>query len=102
MSDDRRVGHKLYRSKRWQKVRQIYLLEHPFCERCQRMGIIVAATQVHHRIWLTEQNLQDPSIALASENLEALCDVCHAKEHHASSDVADDLMFDADGNLRRC
>ena len=71
------------------------------CERCAAVGIIKPAKQVHHRIWLTDENLQDPSVALASENLEALCDECHAREHHAQSEVADGLQFNADGDLVR-
>jgi 5-methylcytosine-specific restriction endonuclease McrA len=63
------------------------------------MGIYVPATQVHHKIWLTEENINDPSVTLNLDNLEALCEVCHAKEHHAAIDVGEDLRFDADGNL---
>lgn len=94
-----RVGHKLYRTSAWKKVRCAYLSEHPVCERCKALGRIRPATQVHHRIHLTEQNVGDPNVSLNFENLESLCDECHAKEHHAIGDVREGLQFDADGNL---
>ena len=34
--------------------------------------------------YLTEQNVNDPYIALSWDNLEALCQDCHNKEHHRS------------------
>ena len=36
---------------------------------------------VHHKIYLTEQNINDPRIALDFGNLEALCRQCHEEEH---------------------
>lgn len=94
-----RVGKKLYRSGAWKKLRQAYLSEHPMCERCARVGRIRPATQVHHKIHLTPENVDDPNIALNMSNLESLCDECHAKEHHSAGEVAAGLQFDAEGNL---
>lgn len=54
---------------------------------------------MHHRIWLTPENINDPSVSLNFDNLELLCQDCHNKEHHGSEVVADGLMFDEEGNL---
>lgn len=63
------------------------------CERCGR-----AAHIVHHRKYITPQNISDAAVTLAWDNLETLCMDCHNAEHGGSI-CADDLCFDADGNL---
>lgn len=71
-----------YKSKRWQHARAAYLKSRQeLCERCLRRGLITPATMVHHKIYLTEQNINDPRIALDFGNLEALCRQCHEEEH---------------------
>lgn len=65
----RRAGRKIYSTKRWAMTRRHYLSGHPFCEAC----CLRLATQVHHRIDLSEGGAPyDPS------NLEALCAPCHS------------------------
>lgn len=71
-----------YSSKAWQQVRRTYKQsKQGLCERCLANGLIVPADEVHHKIRLTKQNINDPSIALNFSNLEALCESCHDKEH---------------------
>lgn len=65
------------------------------CQRCGRPAKIV-----HHRVWLNEQNINDPDITLNAELLEPLCQECHTKEHlQNGGDTADGLTFDANGHL---
>lgn len=45
------------------------------CERCGKRG-----TEVHHKIPLTDENLDDPNISLNLDNLELLCTECHNRE----------------------
>jgi hypothetical protein len=54
---------------------------------------------VHHKVYLTENNITGPEIALGFENLEALCDTCHQLEHHKGEAVPDGMYFDAEGML---
>lgn len=89
-----------YNSKAWAKCRRAYLSEHPYCERCQAAGQIVPAEHVHHKIWLTEENISDPTVTLNPDNFEALCHDCHTREHRAAGVVGDDLFFDSSGELR--
>lgn len=70
-----------YISPEWRACREAYLKRHPLCERCAGQGIAEPATQVHHRIRLTPDNLRDPGVALNPRNLEALCETCHRQEH---------------------
>lgn len=84
-----------YKSKAWRQCRDAYFIfRHGLCERCSSPGKIV-----HHKIWLTPQNIGDPNVSLNHEHLELLCQDCHNKEHHGSDAVGDGLRFDEFGNL---
>lgn len=97
----RSIPTSFYKSTAWRKTRAAFLLEHPYCERCMAAGILRPAEHVHHKTHLTMANYKDPSVSLAWDNLEALCQDCHNREHFAQSDLPDDLHFDADGNVSR-
>lgn len=58
---------------RWQKIRAAYLARHPLCERCKNDGKTTAAYLVHHKDRNSRNN--------RSDNLEALCSICHDNEH---------------------
>lgn len=87
---------RFYRSAKWKKCRDgYYNTKNGICERCGGLG-----TQVHHRIYLTDENLKDPTVALNWENLELLCDKCHAEEHHGGGfQTAEGLRFNEEGDL---
>jgi 5-methylcytosine-specific restriction endonuclease McrA len=83
-----------YHSKDWIDTRRAYLIsQHYLCERCGE-----PAKVVHHKHYLTKQNINNADIALNWDNLEALCQDCHNKEHHAAADTRR-YKFDADGNI---
>ena len=65
-----------YVSNEWHKCRSAYLKYQPLCERCG-----MPAQHVHHKQRITPQNIKDPAITLAFDNLEALCEECHRQEH---------------------
>ena len=74
-----------YHSKVWQRCRSEYLASvGNLCERCESKGIIKPARFVHHKIYITPDNIRDASILLSFDNLEALCFDCHNSEHFAS------------------
>lgn len=84
-----------YDSTEWQKVRgYVVYREHGICQRCGRPGCIV-----HHRTYLTEQNINDEHITLDAGNLELLCQECHNREHMGKSVTRDGLVFDSNGDL---
>jgi len=86
-----------YKSKAWQDCRDAYFIfRHGLCERCGGPGLIV-----HHRIYLTPQNINDPNVSLNWENLELVCATCHQHEHFESDAMAEGLCFDEFGNLVR-
>ena len=84
-----------YKSTAWKRTRFALLVDRNFtCERCGRR-----ASMVHHKRYLTENNIGDPEITLGFDNLEALCETCHQNEHHKGDGVPEGLYFDADGML---
>lgn len=94
----RDFAKKFYNSKEWIKCRESYKQsQHGICERCEQPGI-----EVHHKIYLTPDNINEPEITLSWSNLELLCESCHSKEHMSKySSLRDDVMFDSNGDLIR-
>lgn len=84
-----------YKSTRWLKARAAYLeSQNHVCERCGG-----PATIVHHKRYITPENVNDPSVTLSFDNLEAVCQDCHNTEHHNQGVTANGLRFDEHGNL---
>ena len=73
-----------YSTKAWKETRKAYRKSvGGLCERCIKKGLYVPGEIVHHKIYLTPENIRDPSIALNWDNLELVCRDCHAQEHIA-------------------
>lgn len=84
-----------YNSPAWRRTQAAYMASRNYvCERCGGLARIV-----HHRRYITPQNIHDPAIALDWANLEALCIDCHNAEHMGGGVCAPGLAFDAAGNL---
>lgn len=87
-----------YKSTQWKKVRDyIFQKECGICERCK--GVNGPGEIVHHKIYLTPENIDNPAITLNENNLELLCRVCHELEHKGQLPTDNSLMFDINGNL---
>lgn len=81
---------KFYATNAWVNARNAYIRSvGGLCERCLKAGVIRGAEFVHHKIHLTDTNVNDPDIALSFDNLEALCRNCHAAEHAKRRYVVD-------------
>lgn len=87
---------RFYKSRSWTKCRDAYFsMKHGLCERCSEPGKIV-----HHKIYITPENIQNPDVTLSFNNLELLCATCHQHEHHEKySPVGRGVRFDESGNL---
>ena len=71
-----------YRSWTWRRCKDSYLTsQNRLCELCRQKGKVQPATQVHHKIHLTPENVHNPQISLNHDNLMALCDKCHLEQH---------------------
>lgn len=74
-----------YGTQAWKDCRAAYKSSRGgLCERCLSRGLIVAGSVVHHKIELTDDNVNDPSVSLNWENLELLCRDCHEQHHQRS------------------
>ena len=93
----RSIEESFYKTKSWKNCRSTFLQLNPFCEKCMSKGRYTPATHVHHKIYLTAENYNDPEISLNHENLMALCHECHNKIHFGRADRR--YSFDADGRL---
>ena len=51
------------------------------CEVCLLNGVYEPAVIIHHKVFLTPQNVQDPNISLNWSNLQAVCRKCHGEIH---------------------
>ena len=78
-----RFSDAFYMSRKWVKCRRAYAeSKNRLCERCLKRGLIVPGEEVHHKIRLTPENIDNPAITLSWDNLELLCKNCHYEEHH--------------------
>jgi 5-methylcytosine-specific restriction enzyme A len=89
--------YSFYHSQRWRKLRQ-YIIDRDggMCVYCGGRGDIA-----HHKIWVDDSNVNDPSVVWSPDNLETVCANCHAKIHSktGASATADGYRFDDEGNL---
>ena len=78
----REFAGNFYKTAAWKKCRGAYILSvGGLCERCYANGIIKHGDTVHHKVHLTAENINDPSVTMNPENLELLCRDCHAAMH---------------------
>ena len=74
---------KYYGDKRWKRLREWQITNHPLCEDCLFEGRSVPATEVHHRVPFSRGKTQDEKWALLLDpnNIVSLCSSCHDKRH---------------------
>ena len=89
-----------YNSKEWINTRDYVLRRDKYLCRCGR-----PATEVHHIIHLSPQNIGDVTITMNPDNLISLCRDCHFEEHkgeHGKGRKTQEdynYTFDANGML---
>ena len=59
----------------WKRIRDRYVREHPFCERCFKEGRLTPVEEVHHILPISQGGTHD------ARNLMSLCQSCHTKIH---------------------
>ena len=75
----------IYNSREWRELREQKLRANPLCEICEQKGIVTAAHQVHHIHPIEDSHsVQEMrKWAFMYENLQSVCDQCHADIHKA-------------------
>lgn len=90
----REFAKSLYNSREWNKVRAYCLMRDKYlCQDCGR-----PAEEVHHKEYLTPQNIGDISVSLNPDNLVSLCRDCHLARHKREQNVLPKIVFDENGN----
>lgn len=96
----------IYNSKLWKDCRDGYFAsQYGLCELCDRPG-----EEVHHKTFLTPENINDPKIIYGWENLQLLCRDCHNMAHEKAKEMQrtknrkncpsnNGVCFDEGGNL---
>lgn len=95
-------ARKFYDSKEWRKCRKAYIaariaIDGGMCEKChERLGFYV-----HHKVFLTMDNITDSTISLNHDLLEYVCKHCHDREegHFLDRGKKEEkkYIFDANG-----
>lgn len=74
--------HQFYCSKQWRELSyNLKMKANGKCNRCDEIFADFSKLIGHHTIELTEDNVDDPNIALNPELIEVICHDCHNKEH---------------------
>lgn len=105
------IRKQFYQSKAWKDVKKsVWLKQNLLCNRCHKPVYVDGISDfipkeyrrtgiVHHKVYLTESNINDMNVSLDINNLEGLCKDCHEKEHNKGASVRSDYYFDENGNL---
>ena len=71
-----------YKSAAWKSCRAAYAsYRHGLCEICLARGIYKPGEIVHHKVHITPENINDPTVTLDWRNLQLVCRDCHAEIH---------------------
>ncbi len=76
----------IYNSREWRELRLQKLRENPLCEVCKSNGFINSAHCVHHITPIESARTKEEMKHLAFDpnNLQSLCDKCHADIHKSA------------------
>ena len=78
----KQYAEQFYKSTAWKNCRNNKLKKaYGLCEVCFSKGLVVPAEEVHHKIHITPDNINDPNITLNENNLVAVCRECHRNFH---------------------
>ena len=104
----REFARRFYKSKGWERARKLAMertITYPsgavcpsgMCQRCfETTGRLVPAEIVHHKVYLTPENITDSRISLGQSNLMRVCRDCHAEIHYPD-DYRPRMAFGPDG-----
>jgi len=74
---------RFYASRRWRELREVLIIQrHGRCDRCGKdCSADTSELIAHHKEHLTDETLKDPAVAVNPDNIEILCQKCHALQH---------------------
>jgi 5-methylcytosine-specific restriction endonuclease McrA len=72
-ADDYRAGSSERYGHKWDRLSRAKRAASPLCERCERLGVVTVATEVHH----IQKVSQRPDLKYEWSNLISVCRECH-------------------------
>lgn len=84
----RYTKHEFYRSREWKRLREVVISERTdadgfvICDRCSKPILKKYDMILHHKVHLTDDNVNDATISLNPKNIEILHHDCHNKDHN--------------------
>lgn len=77
-----RQSEKYYNTLQWKNLRNSYIKEHPFCQKCLEEGRVTLAEEVHHITTILSAPEEFRYAVLTDDqNLVSLCKKCHSEVH---------------------
>ena len=98
----REFAKSFYNSKEWIRCRASYIASvDGLCETCLKKQKLTPGKIVHHKVYITPDNINDPTVTLNHANLRLDCVDCHNDEHNPSDYevTTKGLAFDINGDL---
>ena len=82
----REFAKAFYNSEAWTTCKRRYIQLMPrymrgLCEKCYADGKHIKGQELHHKVWLTPNNIHDSNVTLNHDNLILLCRDCHREAH---------------------
>ena len=81
-TDMRKLRQTAYQTTKWRKLREVYMHEHPICEKCLEKGVVTAAEDIHHIVSPFKGGQINWVSLLDYNNLMSVCKTCHAAIHN--------------------
>lgn len=90
-----------YNSQKWKDTRDGYYRSiNGLCERCLKDNKITPGEIVHHKTYITPNNINDINITLNWDNLMLVCRECHKKIHDGDmATTKEGLIFNKEGDI---
>lgn len=92
-----------YKSRPWLRARAAYIgkrmaIDGGLCELChEEPGYIVH----HYKVWLNDDNCNDPEISLNENNFQYVCHNCHNKEKDPNLVTPGRVKYGPNGEIIR-
>ena len=95
-TDMRKLRRAAYNTTEWRKLREVYMHEHPLCERCLEKGSLVPAEDIHHIRSPFKGGEVNYGLLLDHDNLMAVCKKCHQEIHNQKHMTAEQIIEQLD------
>ena len=91
-----------YKTRAWRRARKAYIearlaIDGGICEVCG----LEPGKIVHHKVWLDDENCNDPDISLNPDNFRYECQTCHNKEKDLRTSTPGRCLYGPNGEILR-